>query len=148
MPLDKPGCGVSDHDTDCLCDVHVTEPVSVMENWATESFMIRRLLEEMGPDTLHHQASLLELLVRQVDIHDSLVAYQEAVQQNPNARLFEDSKLSGGMRMAIRQMSTSGYKSKQIQEYLNERYDVGATYADVCVVVDSDRRSRRRRNRK
>lgn len=148
MPLDGPGCGVRDHTPDCLCDVHVVEPVPVMENWATESFMIRRLVEMMGPDTLHNRTSLFELLVRQVDLHDDMLAYHAEFAKNPRARLFDDDKLSGGMRTAIRQMDDARIPNVEIREYLSERYGVDATYEEVRCVIDSHRRTKRKRNRK
>lgn len=148
MPLDGPGCGVRNHHPDCLCDVHVTEPVPVMENWATESFMIRRLVELMGPDTLHHRTSLLELLIRQVDLHDDLLAYQNELRTNPTARMFDDSKLTGGMRAAIKEMDDAKIKRAKIREYLYERYGVDVTQAELHSAIDSHRRAKRRRNSK
>lgn len=148
MPLDGPGCGVRDHTPDCLCDVHVVEPVSMMENWATESFMIRRLVEMMGPDTLHNRTSLFELLVRQVDLHEDALAYRTEFASNPRARLFDDDKLSGGIRTAIRQMGDARISNAKIREHLSERYQVDATYGEVASVIDSHRRTKRKRNRK
>lgn len=148
MPLSGPGCGVRNHHPDCLCDVHVTEPVPVMENWATESFMIRRLVEMMGPDTLHHRTSLLELLTKQVDLHDDLVAYHQENDVTQRARMFEESKLTVGMRMAIRQMDDARIRNNDIRQYLEERYGVETTYAEVRNVMDSHRRTKRKRNRK
>lgn len=148
MPLDGPGCGVPDHTPDCLCDVHVVEPVAIMENWATESFMIRRLVEMMGPDTLHHQTSLFELLVRQVDLHDDIVAFNQENEVTGRGRLFEDDKLRVGVRMAIRQMDDARISNEKIREYLAERYGIDATYEEVRCVIDSHRRTKRKRNRK
>lgn len=148
MPLSGPGCGVRDHHLDCLCDVHVTEPVPVMENWATESFMIRRLVEMMGPDTLHHRTSLLELMTRQVDLHEDLLAYHEEFAKNPRARLFEDSHLSGGMRRTIQEMTDEGHRNSSIRAHLSERHGVEATERQVHAVVDSYKRTKRKRNRK
>ena len=145
MELPGPGCGVRDHDNACLCDVIVTNPVPVMERWATDSYMIAPLLERMGSDTLHHPTSLFELLVKQVDIHDSAVTYEEELTVNDKARLFDDSYLSGGARRAIKEMNDAGIKNSVITEYIEFRYGVALSPKETSDIVQSHKRTKRKR---
>lgn len=145
MPLDKPGCGVSDHTPDCLCDVHVTEPVSVMENWERDSFMIRPLLERMGHASWTPQG-VLELLTKQLDLHDDLVAYNERVEESGSrvAAMSSQFLVSPGQRRAMVQMKQAGIPNTVIRSHMSERYGVELTNSNVSHIVA---RSRRRRGK-
>lgn len=56
------GCGVADHDTDCLCDVHVTSPtpigVRLVDNWVLR--MVADYFDMSWPWTPAKLAFLLE----------------------------------------------------------------------------------------
>lgn len=144
MPLDGPGCGVRNHPSDCLCDVVVVEPVEIMENWTSDSFMIRPLLERMG-ESAWTREGLLDLLTKQVDIHDDLVAFTSDTQSLERAKMYDRSDISNGRRHTIREMSDAGIRPRQIRQHLLERYGVDASERQVHSVIDAHRKLKRRR---
>lgn len=144
MPLDGPGCGVADHTPDCLCDVHVTEPVQVMDNWVRDSYMIAPLLERMG-DVPWCTAGVLELLSKQLDVHDDMEAYEFFKAENPRAMVIENAEaMPPRVRLAIIQMSKSGMSNSVIRSHLLERYDFELEAYRVSRVVTEYRRNKRR----
>jgi hypothetical protein len=144
MPLDGPGCGVPDHTPDCLCDVHVTEPVSVMDNWVRDSFMIAPLLERMG-DVPWGTQGVLELLSKQLDVHDDMEAYEFFKAENPRSMILDNAgALPPRVRLAVVQMSKSGIPHPVIRSHIRERYDYVLSASRVARIMGDYRRNKRR----
>lgn len=144
MPLDGPGCGVPDHTSDCLCDVHVTEPVEIMDNWTRDSYMIAPLLERMG-DTPWSTEGVLDLLSKQVDIHDDMEAYEFFKAENPNSRVLDNiDAMPPRVRLAVIQMSDAGHAGKAIRSHLLERYGYDMKYSRISHTVGAYRANKRR----
>jgi len=53
---DGPGCGVDEHEADCLCDVKIGKPVEIMAEWETYRYA-RELVK--GQDTVETLARIL-----------------------------------------------------------------------------------------
>ena len=144
MPLDGPGCGTPNHTPDCLCDVHVTEPVQIMDNWIRDSYMIAPLLERMG-DVPWGTDGVLELLSKQLDVHDDMEAYELFKAENPRAMVIENAEaMPPRVRLAILQMSRDGMSYSVIRSHIHERYGHDMLANDVGRIVREDRRNKRR----
>lgn len=139
MYFSQPGCGVRDHTPDCLCDVHVVEPVEIMDGWENDSFMIRPLLERIGASAWTRNG-LLDLLTKQLDLHDDLVAYNLLAEHNSRTRAEGNNLLTRGQRRAIQQMSEARIKNSVIRSHMSERYGVDMTAAQVGKVVNDHRK--------
>lgn len=140
MPLDGPGCGKKRHPSDCLCDVHVGEPVPIMENWATDSFMARRIIKMLGLGRPWSNEDILKLLTTQTHFHDDVVAYNKRIEEGGIAPFPASSVLTYGQRQAITDLSEEGRSNAQIRSYMAETYGLDLDRTHVHNVVARHRR--------
>lgn len=124
MPLDGPGCGNKRHPPECLCDVHVVEPVPIMGNWATDSFMARRLIAALRLSRPWSDGDILKLLTAQTHLHDDVVAYNKRIEEGVMSPFSSTTVLTHGQRQAVLDLAEEGRTNKEIRSYMAETYGV------------------------
>jgi hypothetical protein len=78
------GCGVSDHDPDCLCDVVIHNPVPIMNNPVRDMWMGPELCEYRGHGANGWtEQEVLAYLVDIVYLHDMYIAQQKLPKVEP-----------------------------------------------------------------
>jgi hypothetical protein len=141
-------CGVDDHDPECLCDVIVDKPVEVMRNWGRDSFMVQRLIEEMGLSQGLKPGDLLRLLELQTMLHDDVVAYNERVAEGSSPNMNEEArKLSTGRMRHVEQMHEDGWDGRQIRTYAMDMWNLALSRGHVShIILRAERRKARNEN--
>lgn len=143
--LPPTSCGTADHDSECLCDVVVDEPAEIMKNWSQHSFMVKRLVEELGIGQPWTPDDLLRLLEFQTMLHDDVEAYNERVAQGSTPTMWENRrKFSPGQVKHIEQMYEDGWTGKQIRIYCRMMWGIET---DRTHVSNIRRRAEARRNK-
>jgi len=130
-------CGTDGHDSDCLCDVVVDKPVEVMKDWGRDSFMVKRLVEELGIGQPWYPSDLLRLLELQTMLHDDVVAYETRVAEGSTPVLWQNKrKFSPGQLRHVEQMYDDGWTGRQVRAYCRLMWGIEATRSHVSKLND------------
>jgi hypothetical protein len=130
-------CGVKKHPPECLCDVVITEPVPVMENWATDSFMARELIKHLDLSAPWTNEKILELLTAQTHVHDDLVEMKRREQAGTATVLKgENQKLRPGQVAAAEALCLQGYSHGQVRTAMLETYGIELERSHAAKIRD------------
>lgn len=138
-------CGTEGHGSECLCDVVVDKPVEIMKDWGRDSFMVKRLVEELGISQPWYPSDLLRLLELQTMLHDDVVAYETRVAEGSTPVLWQNKrKFSPGQLRHVEQMHDDGWTGQQIRAYCRSMWGIEASRSHVSKLND---RAKERRER-
>lgn len=121
-------CGVAEHDEDCLCDVVVTEPVQIMDNWIRDSWMASKIVQYAGLSAPYSNEDILTLLSTQVAMRDEMQRQaQTKEQQRRAARIRHDARktlFTKEQMEEVRQLLASGMNTTQVRVHCKVKWDI------------------------
>lgn len=121
-------CGVNGHDEECLCDVVVTNPVAIMDNWVRDSWMASKVVLYSGLSAPYSNEDILTLLSSQVAIHDEMHRQERKREQQRNAArrqhetrptLFTKEQME-----EVRSLLASGLNTTQVRVHCKVKWDI------------------------
>jgi hypothetical protein len=95
-----------------------------MDNWATDSFMARRLIAALRLSRPWSDGDILKLLTAQTHLHDDVVAYNKRIEEGVMSPFSSTTVLTHGQRQAVLDLAEEGRTNKEIRSYMAETYGV------------------------
>jgi len=121
-------CGVVGHDSECLCDVVVTEPAPIITDWVRDSWLGKKIVEYSGLSMPFSDADILTLLVTQMAVHDEMARREgiaelkrKAARRKQEARetLFTREQME-----EVRNLLRSGLTTTQVRVHCKVKWDI------------------------
>jgi hypothetical protein len=124
--LDKPGCGGSKHDADCLCDVVLPDkPTPIMVSFPHDVTFAQVICEHMGyeaPYSLDDVLDCLQMAARAKDMLDS---------NRMDVKWRENQKVPHDAREFMRQCAEQGMRNIHVRQKVSELYGVEISAAYI-----------------
>jgi hypothetical protein len=123
--LRRPGCGDKSHDEDCLCDVHIKEPVPIRVSFPHDITFASVIAEHMGYEAPYTTSQVLEIM--------QMAARAKDLLSNPLAHLVwrEDSKVPYEAREYMREAAEAGIRNRDVIKTVQEHWGVTVSQAYI-----------------
>lgn len=116
--MTHPGCGVADHDDDCLCDVVVDKPTPIGVSFPHDITFANVICEHMGFDAPYKTADVLQALQMCARAKDMLSSQRDEYNWRDNQKVPYDA------RDFMREAAESGMRNKEVRRLVMEGWGV------------------------
>lgn len=116
--MKHPGCGVTEHDVDCLCDVVVKTPTPIAVSFPHDITFATLICEHMGFEAPYKTGDVLEAL--------SMCARAKDMLSDPRHELSwrENQKVPHDAREFMRECAEAGMRNKDVRAAVLEEWGV------------------------
>lgn len=123
--LKKPGCGVTEHDDDCLCDVHVDQPTPIGVSFPHDITFASVICEHMGFEAPYKHEDVLNALQMVGRAKDMLSGPRDEYEWRDNQKVPHDA------REFMRECAEAGMRNKEVRQLVLDGWGVTVSPAYV-----------------
>lgn len=123
--LSKPGCGVPEHDADCLCDVHVSQPTPIGVSFPHDITFANVICEHMGFEAPYKDEDVLTALQMVGRAKDMLSGPRDEYDWRENQKVPHDA------REFMRECAEAGMRNKEVRQLVLEGWGVTVSPAYI-----------------
>ena len=123
--LTKPGCGVAEHDADCLCDVVIGKPTPIGVSFPHDITFANVICEHMGFEAPYKDEDVLTALQMVGRAKDMLSGPRDEYEWRDNQKVPHDA------REFMRECAESGMRNKEVRQLVLEGWGVTVSPAYV-----------------
>ena len=127
-------CGVEAHDDDCLCDVVVTSPTPIMNDWVRDSWLGKEIVQLLGLSSPWTDDKIILLSETQLAVHDEWAERRrtsgsEALKA---VRAMRPNKIDAEQEEELKEILANGGTSGDLKKYCDTMFGIEISRSWAC----------------